>query len=41
MEMLGGLLVGTVIAYLALSICAGGLCAKDQPVKDAYKEARG
>ena len=33
MELLGGLLVLGVMAYVSLSVCAGGLCADKDAVK--------
>ena len=40
MELLGGILVLAVIAWLGLSICAGGHCAKDQPAPDVNNRVK-
>ena len=41
MERLGGLLIGLAVAWMSLSICAGGLCAEATATKKASEEVRG
>lgn len=40
MELLGGLLVLAVMAWVGLTICAGGLCAEQAVAQPLFKEAR-
>lgn len=37
MELVGGLLVLVVMAWLGLTICAGGLCGKQETTKEVRK----
>ena len=40
MELAGGLLVLFVVAFLVLTICAGGLCADGKEIRAAKKEIK-
>ena len=40
MELAGGLLVLLVMAWVGLTICAGGLCAEEKQTRATKKEVR-
>lgn len=40
MELIGGFFILTVIVWLGLSICGGGLCAEKRTITKPSKEIR-